>query len=60
MNIVELRPEQYTNTGLSPNTEKITEFKTKTVYEYWNESHSVNIAELRPEQYTNTGMSPIQ
>ena len=34
------------------------EFKTKAVYEYWNESHSVNIAELRPEQYTNTEMSP--
>ena len=54
VNIAELRPEQYTNTELSPSKEKMTAFKTKAVYKHWNESHSVNIAELRPEQYTNT------
>ena len=43
---------------MCPNKEKMTAFKTKAVYEYWIESHSVNIAELRPEQYTNTECVP--
>ena len=40
------------------NKEKMTAVKTKAVYQYCIESHSVNIAELRPEQYMNTEYVP--
>ena len=52
-NPAELRPEQYSNTGII----NIVDLRPKAVYEYWNESDSANPAELRPEQYSNTWMS---